>query len=132
MRRASLPFLFSLVFPSCGQTAANMPLGLVAVEKFPHLMIQRRVQPRQTLGQILVNRALAHTELSSGGADGGIVVKNVRGQITDPRFNIGMHSHHSPCAALPRFLLHLYEQIRVDMRGAWEEIKGSNACQKQE
>ena len=43
-------------------------------------------------------RRFAYPELPGGGADGGLVIYDVRGKVGDPFFNICTHIHHSQFA----------------------------------
>ena len=90
--------LFALVFAPCGKAAANMPLGLVQVQKGAHLPVQGGIYPRQTLGQVLVYGGLGDAELLCGGTDGGLIIYDVRGKVADPFLNICTHMHHSQFA----------------------------------
>ena len=73
-----------------------MPLRLVAVQQLAHLLIERPVDLRQTLGQILVYRGFADAEPSGRGADGAFVFKQIRGQIAGARFDGVSYADHSP------------------------------------
>ncbi len=90
--------LFALVFAPCGKAAANMPLGLVQVQKGAHLPVQGGIYPRQTIGQVLVYGGLGDAELLCGGTDGGLIIYDVRGKVADPFLNICTHMHHSQFA----------------------------------
>ena len=87
--------LFTLVLALCGKPAADMPFGFVYIQKPPHLPVQCGVYPRQALGKILMYSRFAYAELLCGGADGGLVIYDVRGKVADPFLNICTHMHHS-------------------------------------
>lgn len=55
-RAAQSAGLCALVFFPCGEAAAYVALGLVYIQEPARLSIQRRVDVRQTLGQILMFR----------------------------------------------------------------------------
>lgn len=90
--------LFALVFAPCGKAAANMPLGLVQVQKGAYLPVQGGIYPRQTLGQVLMYGGFGDAELLCGGTDGGLIIYDVRGKVADPFLNICTHMHHSQFA----------------------------------
>ena len=81
-------FLCTLVLLPRGQSAPDMALGLVLLQHRLHLRVERAVVQRQALGQILMYRGLADTELFRGGADGGPVFYEVKGQLLGPLFQI--------------------------------------------
>ena len=85
-----------------------MPLGLVAVEQLPHLLIERGVDLLQPLREILVDGRFGDAELFGGGADGGPVLYDVKGQVFGPGFQIVFDSTPLPCCYWP-----------IYMAGAW-------------
>ena len=85
-----------------------MPLGLVLVQNGLHLPVQHPVAGGQTLRQILMYGGFADAELFGGGADGGPVLYDVKGQVFGPGFQIVFDSTPLPCCYWP-----------IYMAGAW-------------
>ena len=65
-----------------------MALGLVFLQHRLYLGVERAVVQRQALGQVLMYRGFADAELFRGGADGGPVFYEVKGQLLGPLFQI--------------------------------------------
>ena len=98
-----LLFLFaSLVFPPRGQAAANVPLGLVAVQQRADFVIQRPVDTGQPRRDVFVHRAFADAELCRCGTDGAVVFHNISGQLAGTLLDASSQDLHSLCAAPPR------------------------------
>lgn len=84
-RERKLPAaLFSAVFFPGGETAPDVALGLVQVEKLLDLFVQGRVDPGQALLQVLVDCGFGDTELGRGGAYSTAVLYHVHSQPADP------------------------------------------------
>ena len=80
--------LCTLVLLPRGQSAPDMALGLVFLQHRLYLRVERAVVQRQALGQVLMYRGFADAELFRGGADGGPVFYEVKGQLLGPLFQI--------------------------------------------
>lgn len=104
-RAAQSAGLCALVFFPCGEAAAYVALGLVYIQEPARLSIQRRVDVRQTLGQILMYGGLTDSELLCGGADGGLVIYDVRGKVADSFLDICTHMHHSQQLLVLEYML---------------------------
>ena len=104
------PSLFSypLILAARGHSAADVPLGTVFVQYGLYLCVQRPVAQGQALGQVLVYGGFADAELLGGGADGGPVLYDVKGQVFGPGFQIVFDSTPLPCCYWP-----------IYMAGAW-------------
>ena len=100
--------LCALVLFPRGQSAANVALRLVFLQHRLHLRVERAVIQRQTLRQVLVYRGFAQAEMLGGGADGGPVLYDVKGQVFGPGFQIVFDSTPLPCCYWP-----------IYMAGAW-------------
>lgn len=61
------------VFSPGGESAADVPLGLVLIQQRPYAPVERRMDLRQALRQILVYGAFADAESGGGGADSAFV-----------------------------------------------------------
>ena len=77
----------AVFFPG-GNAAANVALCLVDVQNLLDLQIQRAVELRQSLGDILMYGRLADAEFLRGGADGGPVLYNVKSQAFCPLLHV--------------------------------------------
>ena len=86
------PVLYSLVLSARGETAADVALGLVLLEDLLHLQIQRPVVDRQPLGQVLMYRGFADTELLRRRADGRSVFNQVKGQRGGPLLHVPLQA----------------------------------------
>ena len=73
-----------------------MALGLVFFQDFFHLQVQPTVKVRQPLGDILMYRGLADTELSGRLPHGGAVFNDVQGEVACPLFQIVVDSSPLP------------------------------------
>ena len=102
-------FSFPAVFSSCRETAADMPLGLVALQQRAHLQPQRAVEVFEPLAHVLVHRRLGNAEALRGGAHGALMLQQVRGQSARALLDVLIHEttprarRSGPCAkqALP-------------------------------
>lgn len=104
--------MFPLVFQTGGKAAAQMAFSLVKIQKLPNLAVEPRVEPGQTLRQILMYRGLGDAEDSGRRADGRPMVNDICGQVAGPLLDVGLHSHHSLCAASPRISCSIYMRGR--------------------
>ena len=73
-----------------------MALGLVHLQHGFDLEVQRAVEFRQPLAQILVDSALADAELF-GGADSGPVFYDVLSKRDGPLLDVPFQSNNTPC-----------------------------------
>ncbi len=99
-----LAFLYALVLAAGGQAAPDVALGLVLVQDGLCLEVERAVAQRQTLRQVLVYRGFAQAEMLGGGADGGPVLYDVKGQVFGPGFQIVFDSTPLPCCYWPIYM----------------------------
>lgn len=83
--------LCTFVFSPRRHAAADVPLGFVAVEQLPHLLIERGVDLLQPLREILVDGRFGDAELFGGGADGGVVGKKIFREIACACFHVHVH-----------------------------------------
>ena len=90
------PFVFSL----CGKAAADVPLGLVALQQAPHLGVEGPVHGGQPLGEVLVDRRFADAEAGGRRADGAVVFNDIGGQVAGALLDAAADGNHSPCAAM--------------------------------
>ena len=75
-----------------------MALGLVDVQHLLDLKIQRAVELRQPLGDILMYRGFADSEFGSGGADRGPVFYDVKGKALGPLLHVYLQSTTIPAS----------------------------------
>lgn len=94
-------FRFAPIFSARRHSAANVPLGLVALEYLLYTQIQRAVAVRKALAQILVHGGFADAELLCSRANGRIVLNHVHSQIAGSLFDRFSHGGHLPSCALP-------------------------------
>ena len=79
-----------------------MPLGLVFLQNFLYLQIERPIILRQSLTEIFMYGRFADAELLGGGADSRAVINDVCGQIAGPLFNVSLDSSPLPeCSFAP-------------------------------
>ena len=108
------------VFPPGGDAAADVPLGLVFIQDRFYLKEEISVVERQTLAEILVDRALADAESLGRGPDGGSVLYDVLRQLTGPLFNISLQWLTLP---IPICFIYMRDQVYPCHRPA-PEIPG--------
>ena len=89
--------LCTFVFFAGGHAAADMALGLVHLQHGLDLKIQRAVEFRQPLAQILVDSAFADAELFGGGADSGPVFYDVLSKRDGTLLDVPFQSNNTPC-----------------------------------
>ena len=82
------------VFPTGSLAAAQMPLALVLLKDGLNLVVERVVDMWQSLGHVLVNRALADAELCGGCPHRGAVFDDVMGK-RDATLAVGCSVHDS-------------------------------------
>ena len=73
-----------------------MALGLVDIQNFFCLQIQRTIEQRQPLRDILVYGGFADTELLCGGADCGFVLDDVLCQQNGSLFDVSLQEATLP------------------------------------
>ena len=73
-------FLLLNVFSLGGQTAPDVALGFVLLQKLPDLGVEGRGGPGEHLAEVLVDRGFGEGEVLSGGTDGAACLDHVRRQ----------------------------------------------------
>ena len=86
----------SLIFFSGSDAAAYVPLGLVDLENLLDLMIQRGIDLRKTVLEILMYRGFGDAEFLGCGAYRRAVFNDVNSQIAGSLFDITLHARKSP------------------------------------
>ena len=83
-----------------------MTLRFVLLQHLLHLTVEGSIAEAKALGNILMYCGFTDAEFFGGGAAGGPVLDDVRGQFTGPLLDVGSQKHHSqhddPCSRICR------------------------------
>ena len=93
-------FLFSLIFPTGGHAAPDVPLPAVQVQNGPDLPVEQGIAVGQTLAQVLVYRGFGNAEMFRRGPNGGPGVDDVHSQLPGPVIHIVRHQIPLRCCVL--------------------------------
>ena len=92
--------LFALVFFPGGQSAANVPLLAVVVQKCADLAVKGRIAQGKPLTQVLVDCGFGNAEVLCRGPYGGPGIDHVHSQRPGPVIHIIRHQIPLRCCVL--------------------------------
>ena len=95
-------FLTTILFAG-GNTASDVPLGLIDFQNLMNLKIERTVELRKPLRNILVYGGFADPEFLRGRADRRLIFYDVLGQLFGPLLHVPLQMQHSPPGVAPSY-----------------------------